>query len=144
MSLASLDRYHEYGPFCIRIALGLVMMGHGSQKLFGAFGGGGLSQTAGFFGQIGIVPGIFWASVVAVVETFGGLLVFIGLLTRIAGLLIAVTMFVAMTWVHLPNGFFLSNRGIEFTLVLFAMALALFLMGPGTPSADALVKRPGR
>jgi uncharacterized membrane protein YphA (DoxX/SURF4 family) len=46
-----------------------------------------------------------------------------------------------MTWVHLPNGFFLSNRGIEFTLVLFAMAMALVLMGPGTPSADALVKR---
>ena len=141
MFLASLDRYREYGPFALRIALGLVMMGHGSQKLFGAFGGGGLSQTAGFFDQIGIVPGIFWASVVAVVETFGGLLVFIGLLTRIAGLLIAVTMFVAMVWVHLPNGFFLSNRGIEFTLVLFAMAMALVLMGPGTPSADALVKR---
>ena len=144
MFLASLDRYSEYGPLCIRIALGLVMMGHGSQKLFGAFGGGGLSQTAGFFDQIGIVPGIFWASVVAVVETFGGLLVFIGLLTRIAGLLIAVTMFVAMTWVHLPNGFFLSNRGIEFTLLLFAMAMALVLTGPGTPSADALVKRQGR
>jgi putative oxidoreductase len=144
MFLASLDRYREYGPLCIRIALGLVMMGHGSQKLVGAFGGGGLSQTAGFFDQIGIVPGIFWASVVAVVETFGGLLVFIGLLTRIAGLLIAVTMFVAMTWVHLPNGFFLSNRGIEFALVLFAMALALVLTGPGTPSADALVKRQGR
>ena len=141
MFLASLDRYREYGPFALRIALGLVMMGHGSQKLFGAFGGGGLSQTAGFFDQIGIVPGIFWAAVVAVVETFGGLLVFVGLLTRIAGLLIAVTMFVAMAWVHLPNGFFLSNRGIEFTLVLFAMALALVLMGPGTPSADALVKR---
>jgi putative oxidoreductase len=144
MFLASLDRYREYGPLCIRIALGLVMMGHGSQKLFGAFGGGGLSQTAGFFDQIGIVPGIFWASVVAVVETFGGLLVFIGLLTRVAGLLIAVTMFVAMTWVHLPNGFFLSNRGIEFTLVLFAMAMALVLTGPGTPSVDALVKRQGR
>lgn len=144
MFLASLDRYREYGPFCIRIALGLVMMGHGSQKLFGAFGGGGLSQTAGFFDQIGIVPGIFWASVVAVVETFGGLLVLVGLLTRIAGLLVAVTMFVAMTWVHLPNGFFLSNRGIEFTLVLFAMALALVLTGPGTPSADALLKRQGR
>jgi putative oxidoreductase len=78
------------------------------------------------------------------VETFGGLLVLIGLLTRVAGLLIAVTMFVAMTWVHLPNGFFLSNRGIEFTLVLFAMAMALVLTGPGTPSVEALVKRQGR
>ncbi len=144
MVLGFLDRYREYGPLLLRVALGLVMVGHGSQKLFGAFGGGGLSQTAGFFDQIGIVPGYFWAAVVAVVETFGGLLVLIGLLTRVASLLIAITMFVAMVWVHLPNGFFLSDRGIEFTLVLFAAAMALVLGGPGTPSVDALMKRTGR
>jgi len=144
MVLGFLDRYREYGPLLLRVALGLVMVGHGSQKLFGAFGGGGLSQTAGFFDQIGIVPGYFWAAVVAVVETFGGLLVLIGLLTRVASLLIAITMFVAMVWVHLPNGFFLSDRGIEFTLVLFATATALALVGPGALSADMLMKRQGR
>lgn len=141
MILGSLDRYRDYGPLGLRIALGLVMMGHGAQKLFGAFGGGGLSGTAGFFDQIGIAPGIFWATVVAVVETVGGLLVFIGLVTRAAAALIAITMFVAMVWVHLPNGFFLANRGIEFTLVLFSMAAALTVMGPGNLSADALAKR---
>ena len=144
MVLGFLDRYREYGPLFLRIALGLIMMGHGSQKLFGAFGGGGLSQTAGFFDQIGIVPGTFWASIVAIVETFGGLLVFIGLLTRVAGLLIAITMLVAMVWVHLPNGFFLSNRGIEFTLALSSMAMALVVVGGGALSADALMKRSGR
>ena len=144
MVLGFFDRYREYGPLFLRIALGLIMMGHGSQKLFGAFGGGGLSQTAGFFDQIGIVPGTFWASIVAIVETFGGLLVFIGLLTRVAGLLIAITMLVAMVWVHLPNGFFLSNRGIEFTLALSSMAMALVVVGGGALSADALMKRSGR
>jgi len=144
MVLGFLDRYREYGPLFLRIALGLIMMGHGSQKLFGAFGGGGLSQTAGFFDQIGIVPGTFWATIVAVVETFGGLLVFIGLLTRVAGLLIAITMLVAMVWVHLPNGFFISNRGIEFTLALSSMAMALVVVGGGALSADALMKRSGR
>ena len=144
MVLGFLDRYREYGPLFLRIALGLIMMGHGSQKLFGAFGGGGLSQTAGFFDQIGIVPGTFWAAIVAVVETFGGLLVFIGLLTRVAGLLIAITMLVAMVWVHLPNGFFLSSRGIEFTLALSSMAMALVVVGGGALSADALMKRSGR
>lgn len=144
MVMGFLDRYREYGPLFLRIALGLIMMGHGSQKLFGAFGGGGLSQTAGFFDQIGIVPGTFWATIVAVVETFGGLLVFIGLLTRVAGLLIAITMLVAMIWVHLPNGFFLSNRGIEFTLALSSMAMALVVVGGGALSADALMKRSGR
>jgi putative oxidoreductase len=144
MVLGFLDRYREYGPLFLRIALGLIMIGHGSQKLFGAFGGGGLSQTAGFFDQIGIVPGTFWATIVAVVETFGGLLVFIGLLTRVAGLLIAITMLVAMVWVHLPNGFFLSNRGIEFTLALSSMAMALVVVGGGALSADALMKRSGR
>jgi putative oxidoreductase len=141
MILESLDRYRDYGPLGLRIALGLVMMGHGAQKLFGAFGGGGLSETAGFFDQIGIVPGLFWAIVVAVVETFGGLLVFVGLLTRVASALIAITMFVAMVWVHLPNGFFLANRGIEFTLVLVSMGVALAVMGPGALAADAMAKK---
>lgn len=136
-----LDRYRDYGPLALRISLGLVMMGHGAQKLVGAFGGGGLSGTAGFFDQIGISPGMFWAFVVAVVETFGGLLVFIGLLTRVSSVLIAITMFVAMVWVHLPNGFFLSDRGIEFTLVLFSMAAALAVMGAGAVSADAMMKK---
>jgi putative oxidoreductase len=141
MILGFLDRYRDYGPLALRISLGLVMMGHGAQKLFGSFGGGGLSGTAGFFDQIGIVPGAFWAFVVAVVETFGGLLVFVGLLTRVSSVLIAITMFVAMVWVHLPNGFFLSDRGIEFTLVLFSMAAALAVMGGGSLSADAMMKK---
>lgn len=144
MVMGFFDRYREHGPLFLRIALGLIMMGHGSQKLFGAFGGGGLSQTAGFFDQIGIVPGTFWATIVAVVETFGGLLVFIGLLTRVAGLLIAITMLVALVWVHLPNGFVLSNRGIEFTLALSCMAMALVVVGGGALSADTLMKRSGR
>lgn len=141
MILGFLDRYRDYGPLCLRIALGLVMMGHGSQKLFGAFGGGGISGTAGFFDQIGISPGMFWATVVAVVETFGGLLVFIGLLTRVSSVLIAITMFVATVWVHLPNGFFLSERGIEFSMVLFAMAASLAVTGAGALSADAMMKK---
>lgn len=141
MFLDFLDRYRNYGPLAIRIALSLVMMAHGSQKLFGAFEGGGLSGTAAFFDKIGIVPGVFWALVVAIVETFGGLLVLIGFFTRPAAVLIGITMFVAMTWVHLPNGFFLSDRGIEFTLVLFCMAVTLALMGPGTVSVESFLRR---
>ncbi len=141
MFLDFLDRYRGYGPLFIRIALGLVMIAHGSQKLFGAFEGGGLSETAAFFNMIGIVPGLFWAPVVAIVETFGGLLVLLGLFTRIAAIFIGITMFVAMTWVHLPNGFFLSNRGIEFTMILVCMAVMLVLMGPGDASVESVVKR---
>jgi putative oxidoreductase len=69
------------------------------------------------------------------------LLVFIGLLTRVSSVLIAITMFVAMVWVHLPNGFFLSDRGIEFALVLFAMAASLAVTGAGAISADATMKK---
>jgi putative oxidoreductase len=53
-------------------------------------------------------------------------------------------MLVAMVWVHLPNGFFLSNRGIEFTLALSSMAMVLVVVGGGALSADALMKRSGR
>jgi putative oxidoreductase len=136
MILGFLDRFRDYGPLCLRAVLGVVMMAHGSQKLFGAFGGSGLSGTAGFFDQIGLRPGLFWATVAAVVETFGGLLVFVGFLTRPASVLIAITMFVAMVRVHLPNGFFLKDQGIEFALVLFTMATALVFLGPGALAAE--------
>lgn len=136
MLLGFLDRFRDFGPLCLRVVLGVVMMAHGSQKLFGAFGGGGLSGTSGFFDQIGLRPGLFWATVVAVVETFGGLLVFVGFLTRAASVLIAITMFVAMVHVHFPNGFFLKDSGVEFALVLFSMATALAFLGPGALAAD--------
>ncbi len=98
--------YRALKPFAyplIRVTAGLLLMPHGAQKLFGWFGGRGLGATADFFAtKLGLVPGMFWASLVGATEFFGGLLVVLGLLTRPAAVGVAILMAVAMFPVHLP------------------------------------------
>ena len=133
-----LDRFYnpDVGLLIIRLALGVIFMAHGAQKLFGAFGGGGIGGTAGFFGSIGLpMPGVM-AWLVAIFEFFGGLLVLIGFLTPLGGLMIAAVMVGAILTVHLPKGFFAANGGIEFPLMLLASALALAFSGPGRFSVE--------
>lgn len=126
----------NWSPVALRLALGLVMTGHGAQKLFGWFGGYGLEGTAGFFAEkLGLTPGLFWASLAAGGEFFGGLLLILGLATRLAAANTAVIMLVAIVTVH-PNAFFLPT-GMEFALSLLAMSIALIISGGGALSADA-------
>ena len=121
----------------LRFALGAIFIAHGAQKLFGAFGGYGLSGTAGFFGQIGLNPGIFWAALAGCGEFFGGLLVLLGFLTRFGALNIAVVMLVATFKVHWPA--FFAPQGFEFPLANLGAALALLISGGGKASLDARI-----
>lgn len=133
-------RQNDWAPLALRLVLGLVMAGHGSQKLFGWFGGYGLQATAGFFAEsLGLKPGIFWAFLAAGGEFFGGLLLIVGLATRLAAVNTAVIMIVAIITVH-PSAFFLPT-GMEFALSLLAMAIALTFTGGGALSADARITR---
>ncbi len=136
---SQVDRYREYGLLFIRLALGAVFLAHGSQKLFGLFGGHGLSGTIGFMDMMGLKPAAFWGTLLACGEFFGGLLALLGLLTRWAGLCIATIMSVAIFTVHLKNGFFLDNKGIEFAFSLLCMAMALVFFGGGKFSLDDLL-----
>jgi putative oxidoreductase len=133
-------RFEPYAHLVLRIVVGLIFIAHGAQKLFGAFGGPGLSGTAQFFERIGIVPGSFWALVVGLVEFFGGLAVFFGLLTRYAAALLAINMLVAILRVHLPNGFFLPN-GIEYAFALLGANLTLLMGGAGEFAFDRYLHR---
>ncbi len=135
-----MSRFGDYAPLPLRIAVGMIFLAHGSQKLFGAFGGFGISGTAHFFDQMGISPGTFWAVVVAVVEFGAGLAVLIGLLTRYAALLLAINMLVAILTVHLANGFFLP-QGFEYPFALFCANLSLLISGSGPLSVDRALKR---
>ena len=120
----------------LRIALGLIFMAHGGQKLFGWFGGYGLSATAGFFAEkLGMTPGILWATLAGSGEFFGGLLVIIGLATRFGALNIAIVMLVAIFKVHWPA--FFAPAGIEYPMALFCSAVALLIAGGGMFSLDA-------
>ncbi len=121
----------DWGLLVLRLGVGAVFFAHGAQKLFGWFGGGGLAGMTGFFGTLGLAPATFWAWLVALVETFGGLALILGLFTSVAGVLLFVDMVVAFFLVHLKNGFFASKGGYEFVLTLGVAVLGLALAGVG-------------
>jgi putative oxidoreductase len=121
----------------LRLFLGLSFIAHGSQKLFAAFGGPGITGVTGFFHSAHIpVPGVT-AWVVALTEFVGGLLLVLGLATRVAAALLSVVMLVAVLAVHLPHGFFAQHGGAELPLAYLAGLVALMLFGGGALSADA-------
>src|SRR3989442_10470078 len=126
----------DLGLLALRLMLGLVFLGHGAQKAFGAFGGPGLAGTTGFMASLGLQPARFWAATAALGELLGGLLVLIGFLTPLGALLIAVTMAVAIAKVHASKGFFIQNGGYEYSLVLLVAALTLAATGARAFSLD--------
>jgi putative oxidoreductase len=125
-----------YGPAILRLVVGAVFVAHGAQKLFGVWGGGGLTGTAAFFAQLGLEPAYPLAVAAATVEFGGGLLLIVGAYTLFASLALIVQMLVAIWTVHLANGFFLPN-GYEFNLTLIGALACLALTGPGALSIDA-------
>ena len=124
----------DYGLLLIRVVLGIVMVAHGSQKLF-TFGHAGV--TAGM-AQMGLPLPAVSAALIIAAEFGGGLLLLGGLFTRFAAASIAFGMAVASIQVHLPAGFFAPN-GYEFTMMLAAAGLGIVLTGPGRFSLDALI-----
>ena len=131
------------GPTVIRLAVGAVFAAHGAQKLFGLWGGAGLTGTAAFFAQLGLAPAFPLAILVGLVEFGGGLLLMTGAFTLVISAILTVTMLVAVWTVHLSSGFFLNwtmapgqGHGFEFSLVLIATLVSLMLTGPGALSID--------
>ncbi len=127
------------GLLILRLVLGLAFVGHGSQKLFGWFGGGGLKGTTGMMTRIGLRAPALWAVLAALAEFGGGLLLALGLLNPLGSLGIIAAMLVAISQVHWAKGFWNSKGGFEFPLINLAAALALALTGPGAYSLDAVM-----
>lgn len=135
-----LDSQAGFAALALRIPLGIILMAHGAQKLFGWFGGYGLEGTGQWMASVGFEPGYLMALLAGSAEFFGGLALLIGLLTRPAALVTAFTMAMAMT-VHVGNGLFVSNNGYEFALILLAASVSLVFQGGGAYAADqGLVK----
>jgi len=128
----------DLGLLLLRLVLGLLLVGHGSQKLFGAFGGHGLDGTGGFFASIGFRPGKPMAFVAGASELGAGVLLVLGLGTPLAAAALIGTMLVAGS-VHAAKGIWGQNGGYELALVYGVLGAVLALTGPGALSFDALL-----
>ena len=130
-----------YGLTLLRIFVGIIFAAHGSQKLFGWLGGGGLAGTAQWMESIGLAPGTLMALLSGGTEFFGGLALIIGLLARPAALGLSFTLLVAIFSVHIHNGLFMANNGYEFALALLGGTLAVLIEGAGKLSFDRVIAR---
>lgn len=120
------------GLLIIRLVIGLTFVGHGAQKLFGWFGGPGPANFGEWLGTIGIkTGGKTWAILAGLFEFVGGLLFASGVLTWFGAILIVIIMLDAIFTVHGKNGYWLTNGGFEYNLVLIAAVIGVALIGPG-------------
>ncbi|MDX6570035.1 MAG: putative oxidoreductase [Gaiellales bacterium] len=117
--------------FAARAVIGGLFIGHGTQKLFGWFGGPGLEGAAAGFDSMGLRPGRRNAIAASVAEAGGGAALALGLATPLAGAALIGTMITAIRTVHLKNGPWVSNGGYEYNLVLIVAVAALVETGPG-------------
>jgi putative oxidoreductase len=115
----------KIGQSLLRLAVGGFFFGHGTQKLFGWFGGHGLDATAQSFEQLGLRPGRRNAIAAGVAEAGGGALLASGVATPVAAAALTATMLTAIDTVHAKNGPWVSNGGYEYNVVLIAAVLAL-------------------
>jgi len=123
--------------FALHLLAGLVLMAHGAQKLFGAFGGGGLEGTAATFEKLNLRPAWLHARFAGCAEFFGGFALALGFVLPFAAAVIIAVMTAAILTVHLSNGFFVTASGYEYNLVLIGIAFALAGAGGGEWSLDA-------
>jgi putative oxidoreductase len=127
------------GLFLIHVTVGALVAAHGTQKLFGWFGGHGLVGTGGFMESLGLRPGRRMAAAAGMSELAGGLLLAVGLLTPLGAALIAATMLVAARTAHVGKGPWNTSGGWEYVLTLGLVALGLAFNGAGAWSLDATI-----
>lgn len=130
-----------YGITLLRVVVGILLMAHGSQKLFGFFGGYGLEGTGQYMASLGLTPGYLMALLSGSAEFFGGLALFLGLLARPAALVVSIMLAVAILTVHIHNGLFMANNGYEYGLALMAASLAILIEGGGRFSVDRAIAK---
>jgi putative oxidoreductase len=126
----------DIGLLILRLVVGVLFVGHGSQKLFGAFGGHGLKGTGQFMESLGIRPGHRAALAAGLAEFAGGVLLVLGLLTPLAAMLITATMVTAIWTVHAAKGPWATEGGYEYNVTIAAAVFAVAAIGAGAASAD--------
>lgn len=125
--------------FLLRVTVGALFVGHGTQKLKGWFGGHGLEATSNMFETLGLRPGRRNAVAAGAAEAGGGAALALGLATPFASAALIGTMLTAINRVHLKNGPWITNQGYEYNLVLILAAALIAELGPGPISIDHLL-----
>jgi putative oxidoreductase len=131
----------KIGRLAARLVIGSLFVGHGTQKLFGWFGGPGLEGTEQMMGALEMRPTRANAVAAGVSETAGGVLLIAGAATPVAASSLIGTMITAIRKVHQPNGPWVAQGGWEYNAVLIAALTALIDAGPGDLSVDAALGR---
>ncbi|MFG2629437.1 DoxX family protein [Streptomyces sp. NPDC048473] len=126
----------DCGLLLIRITIGLLMAGHGCQKLFGIFGGGGLTATGKGFAALGYRPGTVYAAIGGGSELLGGIGLALGLFTPLAAAALIGVMINAMVTVTAAHGLWESQGGVEYNICIAVVALAITAIGPGRLALD--------
>jgi putative oxidoreductase len=135
--------YSALEPYALpilRFVMGLILVPHGCQKLFGWFGGAGFEKFSQGFENAGWHPGAFWVALVALTELVGGLMLAFGFLTRFASAAILIFMLNAI-WATGHHGFFWAQGGLEYSLLIGTVALVFLIRGGGRCSIDRMVGR---
>jgi putative oxidoreductase len=130
--------YAAFDPIALpllRLTMGLILVPHGCQKLFGWFGGLGFEKFTDIFDKMGWHPAVFWVALVALTESVGGLLLAFGFLTRFAAAAILIFMLNAV-WATSAKGFFWAQGGMEYPILIGVVALVFLIKGGGRFSVD--------
>lgn len=119
----------EWAILPLRLGLGVMFALHGAQKIFGIFGGRGMQEFTGFVKSLGFVPPELFAYLAAYGELVGGILLIVGLCTRVASVYLMIFIIIAGVKVHLAHGFFLQNGGVEYVFIIACSCLSLAVSG---------------
>jgi len=132
------DVTNDIGLLILRLAMGGLLTGHGSQKLFGWFSGPGLKGTSGWLESMGLKPGTPWATAASTSEFGGGMLTALGFLHPLGPIGTMGAMIMATAKAHWGKPIWVTRGGAELPVTNMATALALTLLGPGRFSLDRL------
>jgi putative oxidoreductase len=126
----------DLGLVILRVVFGLLIIGHGTQKLFGWFRGPGLHNASGYVASRGFSPAKFWTFAGSASEAVGGLLFLLGFLSPLGSIAIAAAMLTAIMGFHWPK-FWAHEGGYEYPLAMLTAAVAVGIAGPGAYALDA-------
>lgn len=124
----------------VRLALGAVFIGHGAQKVLGAWSGPGFKAFISNPAPYPFMrPAWLWMSAAALGELLAGAMVILGLFTRLGAFILVAIMVTAISSFHW--GMFFLPKGMEYSVALLGMSLALLIAGGGQLSIDQKLMR---